>query len=137
MPVKSQGKKPAQKKSSSKKLSLSRLAMIVFAIILALAFILFSVYSPKSKRTATDRPVNSTNKGVEFRKDGTLRIITSGSEIKLDIEVADEEEEHHAGADVPLFHGGKPGHAVHLPQRGTPVILDEKYVYTAGYHLLK
>jgi hypothetical protein len=97
MPAKPSSKNRTPKKPARGKMSLSRLAMILVAILIALAFILFSVYSPKSKRATTNRPGTSSNKGVEFRKDGTLRIITSGSEIKLDIEVADDEEERMQG----------------------------------------
>ena len=91
MPYKPPRNKSAKKKTSPKKLSYQQIAMIVMAVILALAFLVFSVYSPKAKRQATNKPAAGEVNVPKFRKDGTVKILSDPAPITVDVEIADNE----------------------------------------------
>jgi len=78
-------------------MSLSRIAMIIFAVILAVAFLVFSVYSPRTKRNAGNKPATREINVPAFRKDAEVRILTSPSPIMVNVEVADNDEERMQG----------------------------------------
>ena len=78
-------------------MSLSRIAMIIFAVILAVAFLVFSVYSPRTKRNAGNKPATREINVPKFRKDAEVRILTSPSPIMVNVEVADNDEERMQG----------------------------------------
>jgi hypothetical protein len=82
-----------------KKIGLSRLIIIIFAIIIALAFLVFSIYIPAKKNRSSKQTTNSSKLLPDFRKDGSLIINISHnpSPIFLDIEIADEEAERMRG----------------------------------------
>lgn len=97
MPAKPVSKNSAKKKNPGKKPGITRLAIALIAIIIALAFILFSIYTPKSRKTTDQRSAFSANKPPEFRPDGQLKIITGKGIVTLDVEVADSEAERTQG----------------------------------------
>lgn len=98
MPAKPVNKKSIKKKKTvSKKSGPARLAIIVLAIIISLAFVLFSIQKPGSKRTQNQRPIASVNAAPEFRLDGQVQILTDKGAVKVDVEVADEENERMQG----------------------------------------
>jgi len=87
------------KKTTRKNLSLSRLTLIVLASIIALAFLFFSIYTPNRNKPAARQTPSYSKSAPSFRKDGSLSIILAKnpSQIKLDIEIADNEEERMRG----------------------------------------
>jgi len=89
--------KSPQKKAPVNKMSLSRLALIIFALIIVLAFILFSISSPKSKKTKDRQPATSIPNTPAFRMDGQVKVITGNGPVTIDIEVADSEDERTQG----------------------------------------
>ena len=98
MPGTSRSKSPL-KKNKRTKISLARLLVIILTLAIALAFLIFSVYTP-AKKKKQQRSVSSVSKAsIPFRKDGTLSILNakSNSPIMLDIEIADDENERMRG----------------------------------------
>jgi len=98
MPKKTPIKK-VNKKNTGKKSGLTKLVLIILAIIVALAFIIFSTYTPKRNKPAS-RPSALTSKSPpSFIKEGTLTINSTknAKAIILDIEIADNEEERMRG----------------------------------------
>jgi len=91
--------KKVNKVIARKKLSLSRLILIILAAIIALAFLFFSIYTPKRNRPISSKSSSSYKSTPSFRKDGNLSIIRieNNSTIKLDIEIADNEAERMRG----------------------------------------
>jgi uncharacterized membrane protein (UPF0127 family) len=98
MSKKMQSKKPG-KKNAPRKLSLSRLIIIILVVAIALAFMLFSIYIPKSKKLSVGSSPSISKSSPSFRKDGTLSVFLSrnSSPILLDIEVVDKEEDRMRG----------------------------------------
>jgi uncharacterized membrane protein (UPF0127 family) len=101
MPVMTDKKniKKKNKAIHSRKISFSRLILIIFAVIIAAAFLFFSLYSPK-KSKPTKRPSSTGSiTAPSFRKDGSLTILRSQNSIpvNIDIEIADEEHERMQG----------------------------------------
>ena len=96
------GKTPVNKthqKAKVKKISISRVILIIVAVVVASVFLIFSIYRPSERRKAP--PVKQSGKVVapEFRKDGAISIksLKTSSVINLDIEVADDEAERMTG----------------------------------------
>jgi uncharacterized membrane protein (UPF0127 family) len=93
-------KKP-NKNQKRNKAGISRLIIIIAAILIALAFLVFSIQTPFSSKpnsrqnTTGSRPASSPS----FRKDGSLSLHVSqqSSLIQLDIEIADQETERMRG----------------------------------------
>jgi len=87
------------KKKARKKINLNRLILICFAIIIALSFLLFNLYSPKKNIPITKQYSSNIKSTPSFRKDGSLSIMLTGnpSPIMLDIEVADDDGERMRG----------------------------------------
>jgi uncharacterized membrane protein (UPF0127 family) len=87
------------KRSPRKKLSISRLILIVLAVIIALAFLFFSTYAPKRKKPTANSSSSFSKSAPSFRKDGSLSIILAknSSPVILDIEIADDKAERMRG----------------------------------------
>jgi uncharacterized protein len=87
------------KRRPRKKLSLSTLIFIVLAVIIALAFLFFSIYTPKRNKPPANSPSSFSKSTPTFRKDCSLSIILAKnpSPIILDIEIADDEAERMRG----------------------------------------
>jgi len=98
MPGKSSKKNPT-KIVKKQKIGPSRLIIIVFAIIIALIFIVFSTYKPIRKKPSAIQNTTTSKPAPVFRKDGTLSILRAhnSSLISLDIEIADDEAERMKG----------------------------------------
>jgi uncharacterized protein len=94
MPKKPKPVPRIKKKNAGKKTNIGRIFFIIVAIIMVLAFLLFSIYSPKRDGQAGKKSSSYSNSGPSFRKDGHLDIslISSATPILLDIEIADNEE---------------------------------------------
>jgi uncharacterized protein len=99
MPEKTKSVSHKNKKTAKKKVSLSRLVFIIIAVVIVLAFLLFSIYIPKSSNPATKQSSSYSNSSPSFRKDGRLNITASNhsAPIILDVEIADNEEERMRG----------------------------------------
>lgn len=91
--------KRVNKKKTYQKISLTKLIFIIIAFVIAIAFLLFSVYMPKSNQSAPKLTSSSSKSVPVFRLDGSLSIIPAKnpSPVTLDIEVADGEEERMRG----------------------------------------
>jgi len=89
--------KTAGKTIKKKKKNLPRIILAPLALIVALAFILFSVYTPWNKSRQEEKSTSPSPKGITFRKDNTIKIMAGQSEILIDVEVADKEEERMQG----------------------------------------
>jgi uncharacterized protein len=91
--------KKNKKKPARKKINLARLFFIFIAFIIALSFLLFSIYSPKKNRLINNQPSANSKTILSFRKDGSLSIIPSNTAtpIILDIEIADTDAERMRG----------------------------------------
>lgn len=76
-----------------------RLILIIIAILIAAAFLFFSVYKPGQRKPLTKRPAAITKPAPVFQKHGNLSIQQSAisSRISIDIEIADEEPERMRG----------------------------------------
>ncbi len=87
------------KSAHRKKIPLSRLVLIIIAIIIALAFVFFSVYIPLKQPARTKYQSPKPDAGIAFTKEGTLTLFNarSSNTITLDIEVADNEEDRMRG----------------------------------------
>lgn len=87
------------KKKTHQKISLTKLIFIIIAVVIAIAFLFFSVYVPKRNQSAPKQISHSSKPVPVFRKDGRLSIISANkpSPVSLDIEVADDEEERMRG----------------------------------------
>lgn len=87
------------KKTGQKKINLTRLFFILIAIIIALAFLLFSIYTPKRNKPNNRQSSSYSKPAPSFRKDGRLSIILNNNPapILLDIEIADNDEERTRG----------------------------------------
>jgi uncharacterized membrane protein (UPF0127 family) len=98
MPAKSSRKTPTRIVKKQKN-GLSRLIIIVFAIIIALIFIVFSTYKPIRKKPSAIQNTTNSNPAPVFRKDGSLSIILSksSSPLAIDIEIADDDPERMRG----------------------------------------
>jgi uncharacterized protein len=98
MPGKPASKKP-NKKSAEKKISLSRLILIIFAIIIALSLIVLTTYNPGNKKSVAKSSSATSKSTPTFRKDGSLKIYRTHNPepLLLEIEVADEEPERIRG----------------------------------------
>jgi uncharacterized protein len=99
MPKKLKSGSHKNKKTARKKVNLSRLAFIIIAVIIVLAFLLFSIYNPKRNNPAAKQSSSYTKSGPSFRKDGRLNISLSNNSlpILLDIEIADNDDERMRG----------------------------------------
>jgi len=88
-------KKPLKKSRSN----LSRILLIAVAIIIALAWILFSIFNPGRQKANTYSSAKLSRTGIEFKKEGNLTVFLSdnNSTINLDIEVAKNESERMKG----------------------------------------
>jgi uncharacterized protein len=82
-----------------KKPSFGRLFLIIIAVIIVLAFLVFSIYTPKRNNQPNKQSSSYSKSGPSFRKDGRLSIIPANSSDKiwLDIEIADNEEKRMQG----------------------------------------
>jgi uncharacterized membrane protein (UPF0127 family) len=97
MPVKKTIANSSRKVTSRKKLNFSRVAMILFAGILALSFILFSIYTPRKKNAANDRQPALANKAPAFKHEGRVKLMTGEQVIQIDVEIADNDDERTQG----------------------------------------
>ena len=90
---------PKKKKTVRKKISLGRLFIIITAVIIALAFLVFSVYSPKRNNPSEKQSSSYSKSGPSFRKDGRLSITPANNSGQnwLDIEIADNDDERMQG----------------------------------------
>jgi hypothetical protein len=91
--------KKVNKKKTRAIISLTQLIFIIVAVLIALAFLFFNIYLPKSNKMNPGQSLTGSNSVPEFRKDGSLTIILAkdSSPINLDIEIADDEEERMRG----------------------------------------
>ncbi len=82
-----------------KKISASRLILIILAIIIALAFVIFSVYTPLKQPARIKNQPSGSNTGISFKKEGSLSIYNTRNSnfLTLDIEVADNEQDRMRG----------------------------------------
>jgi len=87
------------KKPKEKKIKLKHWALILLAILIALAFIVFSIYIPLKQPTKPKSSTPSTKSGIPFQKEGTLTIFptSNSSPLFLDIEVAENDAERMRG----------------------------------------
>jgi uncharacterized protein len=99
MPRKSKPISRKNKKTGQKKINLTRLFFILIATIIALAFLLFSIYTPKRNKPNNKQSSAYSKPSPSFRKDGRLSIIPNNNPapISLDIEIADNDEERMRG----------------------------------------
>lgn len=99
MPKKNKAVTRKTKGITKKKVNISRIFTIAIAIIIALAFLLFSIYSPKRKRTIERNSSSYLKSAPSFRKDGKLSITLSENPnpIVLDIEIAKNEDDRMRG----------------------------------------
>ena len=99
MPKKGKPVSRKNKKTGQKKINLTRLFFILIAIIIALAFLLFSVYAPKRNKPNNKQSSSYSKPAPSFRKDGRLSIVLNNNPapILLDIEIADNDEERMRG----------------------------------------
>jgi len=99
MPKKTRPVPEKNKKTARKKINLARLLLIFFTVIIALAFLLFSIYNPKRNKPTASQSFSNSKSAPSFRKDGNLSIILTKnpSPIILDIEIADDDEERMRG----------------------------------------
>jgi uncharacterized protein len=98
MPAKHADKR-SDRKLKSRKLGISQWIIIFISVIIALSFLLFTVYSPMKKKASGSKTLAHSDSGPAFRKDGTLSIslLKKTSTVNLDIEVADNEPERMRG----------------------------------------
>jgi uncharacterized protein len=94
--------KPAARKSKKqvlKKINIARMFFIITAIIIALAFLLYSLYSPKKNKSNTRQSSTYSKSSLSFRKDGSLSIThaKNSTPILLEIEIADDDDERMRG----------------------------------------
>ena len=91
-------KKPI-KSQKTKKIVSSKLIIVVAAVIIAVAFLVFSTYTPPGKKPSANKASSTSKSAPSFRKDGILSILMSRepSPVQLDIEIADEEAERMRG----------------------------------------
>jgi uncharacterized membrane protein (UPF0127 family) len=91
--------KKTQKNLKQGKIGFYRLILIIFAVVIALMFIVFSIFKPIRKNTENRTSTNILNKATTFRKDGRLSFHLSGnlSPVNIDIEIADDEAERMRG----------------------------------------
>jgi uncharacterized protein len=94
--------KPATQKRNKKgikKINTARMFFIIAAVIIALAFLLFSIYNPRKNKQGKKQSSSYSKTVPSFRKDGSLSIILTKNPtpILLDIEIADNEEERMRG----------------------------------------
>jgi uncharacterized protein len=99
MPKKGKPVTRKNKKNGRKKINLTRLFFILIAIIIALAFLLFSLYTPKRNKPSNKQSSSYSKPAPSFRKDGRLLIILTDNPVPilLEIEIADNEEERMRG----------------------------------------
>jgi uncharacterized protein len=99
MPYKTNPVSKKNIKTTRKKTSISRLFFIFIAILIALVFLVFSIYNPKKNNPAGKQPSSYSNSGPVFRKDGRLNIlkVNNSKPISLDIEIADNDDERMQG----------------------------------------
>jgi hypothetical protein len=92
-------RKKTNSKNTSKKLSIKQWISIILAVVIALAFLFFSIYTPKRNKTSSGSNSTFSKTAPSFSKDGSLTIVTSfnSSEINIDIEVVEKEEERMRG----------------------------------------
>jgi uncharacterized protein len=91
--------KNTKKNAKQWKLGFSRLIYIIIAIVIALVFILFSIFKPIRKSTENKSRTSISYPVPTFRKDGSLsmHLAQNPSPINLDIEIADDEAERMRG----------------------------------------
>jgi uncharacterized protein len=82
-----------------KKPSFGRLFLIIIAVIIVLAFLVFSIYTPKRNNQSHKQSSSYSKSGPSFRKDGWLSIspANNSAKISLDIEIADNDQERMQG----------------------------------------
>lgn len=97
MPSKPTTKTYAKKRATRKKPSIARMAMIVVAVLIAVAFLFFSIYSPKVKKNSATGKTKREVIVPEFRKDGEVRILNAATPVTVNVEVADNEGERMQG----------------------------------------
>jgi uncharacterized protein len=99
MPKKSKPVLRKNKYTVKKKTSFSRLFIITITVIIALAFLVFSIYIPKRNNPVSKQSSSYSKSGPSFRKDGRLSITPAGkyAKISLDIEIADKDNERMQG----------------------------------------
>jgi uncharacterized membrane protein (UPF0127 family) len=87
------------KRKAKKKINIARLFFIIVAVIIALAFLLFSLYTPKRNKPIDRQSSSYSKPAPSFRKDGNLSIVLTEntSPIILDIEIADNDAERMRG----------------------------------------
>jgi uncharacterized protein len=90
-------RKSLKKKRNRQKFTLSRLMLIIFASIVALAFLIFSIYVPRMKKNPAPGIAKREINAPEFRKDGEVRILSGTSPVSVNVEVADNEGERMQG----------------------------------------
>lgn len=94
------GKSKIKKKYVKKgKYSLARILLIALAIVMALAWIIFSIYQPGNQKPDHRNSPNLSKSGIPFKKEGNLTIfkVNTNQTINLDIEVAENETERMRG----------------------------------------
>jgi uncharacterized protein len=97
MPSKPNPKTVSKKRPASNKMSLARMAMIAVAVVIALAFLFYSIYTPRMKKNPAPGNAKREVKAPEFRKDGEVRILSGISPVIVNVEVADNEGERMQG----------------------------------------
>jgi uncharacterized membrane protein (UPF0127 family) len=99
MPKKGKPVSWKNKKAGRKKINLTRLFFILIAIIIALAFLMFSLYTSKRNKPINKQSSSYSKPAPTFRKDGRLLIMLTENPgpILLDIEIADNDEERMRG----------------------------------------
>ena len=80
-----------------KKSRFSNLWFIIIAVLIALIFVVFSIYSPKSERAGGNKASSSVNKAPSFRKDGQVKILTGSVPLEVDVEIADNDDTRQRG----------------------------------------
>jgi len=99
MPKKSKPVSGKNKKTPRKKTSIGRLFLIIIAVIIVMAFLVFSIYSPKRNNPSEKQSSSYSKSGPSFRKDGRLSITPANNSGQnwLDIEIADNDDERMQG----------------------------------------
>lgn len=99
MPGKTKPLSKKNKKTSRKKANFGRLFFIIIAVVIIIAFLLFSIYTPKRNNPAGKQSSSYAKSGPSFRKDGRLSITAAdkSTQIWLDIEIADNDDERMQG----------------------------------------
>ena len=111
------------------------MALVAGVVVLAIYFIFF-----REEDTVSTVPVNTSTPAEEpqFVKEGELAFLDATAQDtlrKINIEVADNDEERTQGLMYRTKMEDSQGYVIYLPTIGAPLLLDEKHQNAAGHYL--